>query len=111
MGEIADMMIDGTLDCQTGEYLGEGQGFPRTRTRTRYNNKRKGETPGIRGIKKFLKIHLNMSTDTMHQFCAQYINKHDLDPADANTLNWKQIHEVIDQDFDHFRQYVLTYND
>ena len=31
MGEIADMMIDGTLDCQTGEYLGPGGGFPRTR--------------------------------------------------------------------------------
>lgn len=30
MGEIAEMMLDGTLDCETGEYLGEGDGFPRT---------------------------------------------------------------------------------
>ena len=30
MGEIAEMMIEGTLDCETGEYLGEGFGFPRT---------------------------------------------------------------------------------
>jgi hypothetical protein len=30
MGEIADMMIDGTLDIETGEYLGEGPGYPRT---------------------------------------------------------------------------------
>ena len=30
MGEIAEMMLDGTLDCETGEYLGEGEGFPRT---------------------------------------------------------------------------------
>lgn len=30
MGEIADMMIDGTLDCETGEYLGDGPGYPRT---------------------------------------------------------------------------------
>ncbi len=29
MGEIAEMMLDGTLDCETGEYLGEGEGFPR----------------------------------------------------------------------------------
>lgn len=30
MGEIAEMMLDGTLDCETGEYLGEGDGYPRT---------------------------------------------------------------------------------
>jgi hypothetical protein len=37
MGEIADMMLDGTLDCETGEYIGdtnkrifgdEAPGFP-----------------------------------------------------------------------------------
>ena len=33
MGDIADMMLDGTLDCVTGEYLGEGDGYPRTRER------------------------------------------------------------------------------
>ena len=30
MGDIADMMINGDLDCETGEYLGEGDGYPRT---------------------------------------------------------------------------------
>ena len=30
MGEIAEMMLDGTLDCETGEYLGDGPGYPRT---------------------------------------------------------------------------------
>ena len=30
MGEIAEMMLDGTLDIETGEYLGEGPGYPRT---------------------------------------------------------------------------------
>ncbi len=34
MGEIADMMIDGTLDAETGEYLGDGPGYPRTRNRS-----------------------------------------------------------------------------
>ena len=37
MGEIADMMINGTLDEQTGEYLGEGPGYPRTRVPGHYN--------------------------------------------------------------------------
>ena len=30
MGDIADGMIDGTFDSLTGEYLGEGPGYPRT---------------------------------------------------------------------------------
>jgi len=30
MGEIADMMLDGTLDSVTGEYLGPPCGYPRT---------------------------------------------------------------------------------
>lgn len=34
MGEIADMMIDGTLDMYTGEYLGRGPGYPRTADRS-----------------------------------------------------------------------------
>ena len=33
MGEIADMMLDGSLDCETGEYIGPGDGYPRTRNR------------------------------------------------------------------------------
>lgn len=30
MGEIADSMIDGEFDFMTGEYIGEGVGYPRT---------------------------------------------------------------------------------
>ena len=30
MGEIAEMMLDGTLDCVTGEYIGGACGYPRT---------------------------------------------------------------------------------
>ncbi len=32
MGEIAEMMLDGTLDSVTGEYLGEPCGYPRSMT-------------------------------------------------------------------------------
>lgn len=32
MGEIEDSMIDGEFDYITGEYLGKGVGYPRTRT-------------------------------------------------------------------------------
>ena len=30
MGDIADMMLDGTLDYITGEYMGGDYGYPRT---------------------------------------------------------------------------------
>jgi len=30
MGEIADLMLNGDMDCMTGEYLGGGDGYPRT---------------------------------------------------------------------------------
>jgi hypothetical protein len=30
MGEISEMILDGTLDAVTGEYIGEPCGYPRT---------------------------------------------------------------------------------
>lgn len=33
MGDIAEMMLDGTLDSVTGEYLGEPCGYPRSLSR------------------------------------------------------------------------------
>lgn len=30
MGEVAEMMLDGTLDSITGEYLGDACGYPRS---------------------------------------------------------------------------------
>lgn len=30
MGDIAEMMLDGTLDSMTGEYLGDACGYPRS---------------------------------------------------------------------------------
>jgi len=40
MGDIADMMIDGTLDIYTGEYIGEACGYPRTINEPNYFDKR-----------------------------------------------------------------------
>lgn len=31
MGDIADMMLEGILDMETGEYLGDATGYPRTK--------------------------------------------------------------------------------
>jgi len=38
MGDIADMILDGILDEQTGEYIGEAVGYPRTMQKGCYNS-------------------------------------------------------------------------
>jgi hypothetical protein len=46
MGEIADMMLDGTLCEQCGEYIDEGDGFPRLCAACKADNPvKKKETP------------------------------------------------------------------
>lgn len=59
MGEIADMMLEGILDEQTGEYLGNAVGYPRTKVKGHYNTIKTKETPSekkIRSIRKELAI-------------------------------------------------------
>lgn len=62
MGDIAEMMLEGILDEQTGEYLGEGVGYPRTSKGGFYNTIRHRETPSekkIRSVRKELAIMIN----------------------------------------------------
>jgi hypothetical protein len=47
MGDMADAIINGDFDEVTGEYLGNGQGFPRTLAK---NNKPNAEY----GVRKYL---------------------------------------------------------
>jgi hypothetical protein len=37
MGDAADMLLDGTCDEQTGEYIGPAVGYPRTMQKGHYN--------------------------------------------------------------------------
>ncbi len=59
MGEIADMMLDGTLDAATGEYLGPGAGYPRSMDPDHpdYIGKKKDPktTKPVFGVENFLK--------------------------------------------------------
>jgi hypothetical protein len=41
MGEITEVMLDGILDEQTGEYIGEAVGYPRTMQSGFYNSVKK----------------------------------------------------------------------
>lgn len=65
MGEIADMMIDGTLDEQTGEYIGKAVGYPRTMQKGFYNSVIKNETAEqkqVRAIRKEIALDIKSGT-------------------------------------------------
>lgn len=58
MGEISEIMLDGTLDAVTGEYIGEPCGYPRTYERdsayahVRKNKRaRQGSKPKIKKMR------------------------------------------------------------
>ena len=63
MGEIADMIIDGILDYETGEYIGKAVGYPRT---INSKNSKSNETEAeknIRKVRKELAILINKKKD------------------------------------------------
>ena len=100
MGEIADMMIDGTLDYITGEYIGEGYGYPRTRQ----ENSNKAQSK-LNGIKKYLrKQGFNDSTKVINRYCKEVLN------VSNNQMkhNLKSKCELIQQDFGKFVSHVKT---
>ena len=55
MGEIADMMLNGTLDGQTGEYIGKAVGYPRTRKKGYYNSMNTSNASKRKGVRKYIK--------------------------------------------------------
>jgi len=66
MGEIADMILDGILDEQTGEYIGDAVGYPRTKVKGQYNTIKYQETPSekkIRSIRKEIAISIQNGMD------------------------------------------------
>lgn len=61
MGDIADSIINGEFDEQTGEYIGEPCGYPRTLGRRDYiQYKESPEEKEIRRIRKELAILINI---------------------------------------------------
>ncbi|MFA5760121.1 MAG: hypothetical protein WC942_12330 [Clostridia bacterium] len=83
MGEIAEMMLEGILDEQTGEYIGEPCGYPRTKQKRYYNSI--PDTPSeknIRKVRKELAIlikqkqneYQNNNSNIIVDCCRRYIN-------------------------------------
>jgi len=55
MGEISNMMLEGILDEQTGEYLGKAVGYPRTMQKGNYNTQKLHITTAMKKIKSIRK--------------------------------------------------------
>lgn len=106
MGEIADGMIDGTFDYITGEYLGEGGGFPRSYA----DNHSRGcySKPGKHGKKKgIVKYLLGFDIEKLqyHTHCLAFIQENDLLEKGKGT-SWEVVSDVIQDNWQKFVQYI-----
>lgn len=78
MGDIADMMLDGTLDYETGEYIGKGGGYPRTLQSTMGDGYKKNNRPpvNVQIVRNYLgsvyKISLDIQQANLIQRYGQY---------------------------------------
>lgn len=91
MGEIADMLLDGTLDFYTGEYLGKGGGIPRTKNKSLEWERRKQSKPPIdylsskevalNGVKKYIKKKWrgSASIPSIRAVVSEYLGESNID--------------------------------
>lgn len=54
MGDIADGIINGDFDEETGEYIGRGAGYPRSLQRDKRENNNRNFVPTLKAIQKIL---------------------------------------------------------
>lgn len=95
MGEIADAMIDGTLDYETGEYIGEPCGYPRTINTSNNVNV-------VRGVKNYL--HNKVPKKEMYDFCVNAVKE--IHQKDLKNQSWVIISETLQQSWSKFVNHV-----
>jgi|SRR3954471_10244664 hypothetical protein len=99
MGEIADGLINGDFDFHTGEYIGKGGGFPRTKAKTwgKKNFTLNGKV-AIEGVQKSLYNKLGIrGKETVAAIVNEYL------PGDG-TLKQKCLE--IQKDWNKFCQWI-----
>lgn len=99
MGEIADGLIDGTFDSYTGEYLGEGPGYPRFmdnrgRIKGVYQD---GPQNPHRGLRNFIENHTSLPGDP-DNYIKKYASEKNITGGSI-----KEISEKIQKNFSGFR--------
>lgn len=96
MGDIADMMLDGILDEQTGEYLGKGVGYPRTLQMSRKSQDLSWKKVVAYMINMGIKPHLH--PQILKDYGCNYSGKKPLRNACFEIL----------KDFERFKNYLKT---
>jgi hypothetical protein len=104
MGQHADDIINGDVDEITGEWLGNGQGFPRT---IHGKNDSFGKGNPIKATKNYLSRF--MDKKDMYDFCVEYVkNKYPI-MINVGGLGWIRIAEKVQSDFGDFVKYRQKY--
>lgn len=100
MGEIAEMMLDGTLDQYTGEYIGEPVGYPRSK----HGNiqPKKSEDLSWRKVVNYItscNIKPHKHPEVLKSYGCRYTGRHPLRNACFEVL----------RDFEKFKLFVRNY--
>ena len=103
MGEIADMMLDGTLDYETGEYIGDAVGYPR---RLGFPRRRRTISPNpqskaVNGVWVFLNMRGIKSNPKKREIIMKYC-KEELEFEGKLT----KCCEEIQKNWEKFKKYV-----
>lgn len=109
MGEIADMMIDGTLDMHTGEYLGKGPGYPRTRDKSlpweRNRKKMSNVNRSKKGVNNFFTIIRlegeEARNEVIERFLAEFPPPVKKDKYVHIQDNWKAFKKFVNKNITH----------
>lgn len=110
MGEMADDLIDGTFDHITGEYLGEGWGFPRTRVgknkkRSFSKNKLRAADPQATKVIKDI-VTFNRIPEKWYIVTFKFLNL--ISSNDAKAIQ-KICEEIMRKDLEHFKTFCKNY--
>lgn len=108
MGEIADGIINGDFDCVSGEWLGEGDGYPRTAEPNHPNSISQGHSNSsqINGVLKFLRNNTQLEVKEYKQYCVDYLNNELKLNFTVEHDTWDSIATVLQNDFKPFAKYV-----
>jgi hypothetical protein len=112
MGEIADMMLDGTLDFYTGEYIGRGKGMPRTLDGSLPWEQRDGHFPKTYkpafGVLNYLESRGIVRQDHKESALKQYAAFKNWDIPHTRKFI-RKISALITVNFGDFKNWVINY--
>lgn len=86
MGEIADSLLDGEFDYITGEYIGEGCGYPRTMDKQHKTYTFDSAEKAVKGVTKYL-ISKGKKLEQVNDLIIKYaVDNHRKEIKDVNKI-------------------------